>query len=125
MRSYQQQRLGNALTWALQSQDAGFATYLANKFLELYSQEGKFHSMDLLDNLGSCMLVSDRLTFLGRLSANTTMFMHILNLIVWLLCYFVCGHYVIVNFRLCDKTNYMYELLSNETMVAEPAVQHC
>ncbi|GFG30209.1 hypothetical protein Cfor_10183 [Coptotermes formosanus] len=66
MRSYQQQRLGNALTWALQSQDAGFATYLANKFLELYSQEGKFHSMDLLDNLGSCMLVSDRLTFLGK-----------------------------------------------------------
>lgn len=87
MRSYHQQRLGNALTWALQSQDAGFATYLANKFLELYSQEGKFHSMDLLDNLGSCMLVSDRLTFLGRLSVNTTVFMHILNLIVWL---FVC-----------------------------------
>jgi len=103
MRSYQQQRLGNALTWALQSQDAGFATYLANKFLELYSQEGKFHSMDLLDNLGSCMLVSDRLTFLGRLSVNTTVFMHILNLIVWLLYNFVCGHYVIVNFRLCDK----------------------
>ncbi|PSN44565.1 Nuclear pore complex protein Nup85 [Blattella germanica] len=66
MRSYQQHRLGNALTWALRSQDAGFATYLANKFLELYSQEGKFHSMDLLDNLGSCMLVSDRLTFLGK-----------------------------------------------------------
>jgi hypothetical protein len=102
MRSYQQQRLGNALTWALQSQDAGFATYLASKFLELYSQEGKFHSMDLLDNLGSCMLVSDRLTFLGRLSVNTTMLMHILNLIMWL-CYFVCGNYVIVNFRLCDK----------------------
>ncbi|KAJ9589474.1 hypothetical protein L9F63_017335 [Diploptera punctata] len=66
MRSYKRHRLGNALTWALRSQDAGFATYLANKFLELYSLEGKFHSMDLLDNLGSCMLVSDRLTFLGK-----------------------------------------------------------
>jgi nuclear pore complex protein Nup85 len=66
MRSYQQHRLGNALTWALRSQDSGFATYLANKLLELYSQEGKFHSSDLLDNLGSCMLVSDRLTFLGK-----------------------------------------------------------
>ncbi|XP_069690988.1 nuclear pore complex protein Nup85 isoform X2 [Periplaneta americana] len=66
MRAYQQHRLGNALTWALRSQDAGFTTYLATKFLELYTQEGKFHSMDLLDNLGSCMLVSDRLTFLGK-----------------------------------------------------------
>lgn len=97
MRSYQQQRLGNALTWALQSQDAGFATYLANKFLELYSQEGKFHSMDLLDNLGSCMLVSDRLTFLGRLSVNTTMLhtyfkshsvaVMLFFVCVWPLCY--------------------------------------
>lgn len=111
MRSYQQQRLGNALTWALQSQDSGFATYLANKFLELYSQEGKFHSMDLLDNLGSCMLVSDRLTFLGRLSVNTTMVMHILYLIVW--CYVILCVVIMLELILGYVRNQLLVLVAN------------
>ncbi|XP_067005139.2 nuclear pore complex protein Nup85 [Anabrus simplex] len=66
MRSFKQQRLGNAMSWALRSQDSAFVTYLANQFLEQYNHQGKFQSTDLLENLGSCILLSDRLTFLGK-----------------------------------------------------------
>lgn len=66
MRCLRNFRIGQALNWALQSQDSGFTTYLADKILQRYATEGVFHSHDLLDNLGPCMLVSDRLTFLGK-----------------------------------------------------------
>lgn len=66
MRCLRNFRIGQALNWALQSQDSGFTTYLADKILLCYATEGVFHSHDLLDNLGSCMLLSDRLTFLGK-----------------------------------------------------------
>lgn len=59
-------RLGNALTWALRSQDGSFTSYLADKFLQEYSKNGQLQNIDLLDNLGSCMLVSDKLIFLGN-----------------------------------------------------------
>lgn len=59
-------RLGNALCWAVKSQDTTFTSFLADKFLEDYIKNGKLASKDLLDNLGSCMLVSDRLIFLGK-----------------------------------------------------------
>lgn len=61
-------RLGNALTWALRSQDGSFTSYLADRFLQEYSQSGCITNTDLLDNLGSCMLVSDKLIFLGKYS---------------------------------------------------------
>lgn len=66
MKNIRRKRLGHALNWALQSQDPGFATFLADKVLEFYAHEGLFYPLDLLDNLGSCMLVCDRLTFLGN-----------------------------------------------------------
>uniref|UniRef100_A0A1B6GHG6 Nuclear pore complex protein Nup85 n=2 Tax=Proconiini TaxID=565685 RepID=A0A1B6GHG6_9HEMI len=66
MKSLKRRRLGHALNWALQSQDSGFAAFLADKVLEFYAREGVLGSLDLLDNLGSCMLVCDRLTFLGK-----------------------------------------------------------
>ncbi|PIK46116.1 putative nuclear pore complex protein [Apostichopus japonicus] len=66
MRALQEKRLGTALTWCLRSQDASFATYLAEKFLTEYSLNGNFSNLDLIDNLGSSMLVSDRLTFLAK-----------------------------------------------------------
>lgn len=67
MVSMRRGRLGNALCWAVKSQDATFTSFLADKFLENYIKSGKLTSKDLLDNLGSCMLVSDRLIFLGML----------------------------------------------------------
>ncbi|CAH0563752.1 unnamed protein product [Brassicogethes aeneus] len=66
MKSLKRGRLGNALTWALKSQDGPFTSFLADKFLHEYTKDGKLASTDLLDNLGSCMLASDRLIFLGK-----------------------------------------------------------
>ncbi|XP_071489851.1 nuclear pore complex protein Nup85-like [Diadema antillarum] len=66
MRCYRQGRLGSALSWCLRSHDPTFATYLADKFLTEYSLKGGFTNIDLLDNLGAGMLLSDRLTFLGK-----------------------------------------------------------
>lgn len=37
----------------------------AGRFLDEYSSSGGFVDLDLLDNLGSSMLISSKLTFLG------------------------------------------------------------
>ncbi|KAG5892368.1 hypothetical protein JTB14_035982 [Gonioctena quinquepunctata] len=66
MTSMRRGRLGNALSWALKSQDGPFTSFLSDKFLKDYLKHGRLGSRDLLDNLGSCMLVSDRLIFLGK-----------------------------------------------------------
>ncbi|XP_015435064.1 PREDICTED: nuclear pore complex protein Nup85 [Dufourea novaeangliae] len=61
-----QGRLGNALAWALKAQDSSFITYIADQFLKQYAETGKLECRDLLENLGFCMMASDRLTFLGK-----------------------------------------------------------
>jgi len=66
MKCLHQNQLGNAMTWALRSQDSTFTTYLADKLLKLYCESGTFSSGDLLDHLGVSMVVSDRLTFLAK-----------------------------------------------------------
>ncbi|XP_072384789.1 nuclear pore complex protein Nup85 [Diabrotica undecimpunctata] len=66
MLSMRRGRLGNALSWALKSQDGPFTSFLADKYLQDYIKSGRLGSTDLLDNLGSGMLVSDRLIFLGK-----------------------------------------------------------
>ena len=66
MKCIRRGRYGNALAWALKAQDGAFATYIADKFLKHYAEHGEIQSQDLLENLGSCMLASDRLTFLGK-----------------------------------------------------------
>ncbi|KAJ8985168.1 hypothetical protein NQ317_012820 [Molorchus minor] len=59
-------RLGNALMWALRSQDGPFTSYLADMFLQDYIKSGKLLHTDLLEDLGSWILASDRLIFLGK-----------------------------------------------------------
>ncbi|XP_074647565.1 nuclear pore complex protein Nup85-like [Tubulanus polymorphus] len=66
MKALGNKRLGSALSWCLRSKDVSFATYLSQKFLDEYSEKGGFHDLDLIDNLGSAMLLSNRLTFLGK-----------------------------------------------------------
>ena len=66
IKSIQQGRLGNALAWALKAQDSSFTTYIADQFLKHYAESGKLECRDLLENLGFCMMASDRLTFLGK-----------------------------------------------------------
>ncbi|EFN72514.1 Nucleoporin NUP85 [Camponotus floridanus] len=65
-KSIRQGRLGNALMWALKAHDGNFTTYIADQFLKHYAEHGELECRDLLENLGSCMLASDRLTFLGK-----------------------------------------------------------
>lgn len=66
MLSLKRNRLGNALTWGLKSQDGPFTSFLADKFLHIYIKTGQLPCTDLLENLGSSILVSDRLIFLGK-----------------------------------------------------------
>ncbi|XP_041076035.1 nuclear pore complex protein Nup85-like, partial [Polyodon spathula] len=59
-------RLGSALSWSIRAKDAAFATLISDRFLQDYCARGTFSDLDLIDNLGSAMLLSDRLTFLGK-----------------------------------------------------------
>ena len=47
-------------------QDVKFTTFLSDQLLKRYCDVGSFSSEDLLDHLGSCMVVSERLTFLAK-----------------------------------------------------------
>ncbi|XP_077589999.1 nuclear pore complex protein Nup85 [Stigmatopora nigra] len=66
MRALRNNRLGSALSWSIRAKDASFATVISERFLQDYSIRGSFTDLDLLDNLGPAMLLSDRLTFLGK-----------------------------------------------------------
>nr|KAF6457934.1 nucleoporin 85 [Rousettus aegyptiacus] len=59
-------RLGSALSWSIRAKDAAFATLVSDRFLRDYSERGCFSDLDLIDNLGPAMMLSDRLTFLGK-----------------------------------------------------------
>ncbi|XP_036409393.1 nuclear pore complex protein Nup85 isoform X2 [Megalops cyprinoides] len=59
-------RLGSALSWSIRAKDAAFATLISERFLQDYCTHGTFSDLDLIDNLGPAMLLSDRLTFLGQ-----------------------------------------------------------
>ncbi|KAF5906051.1 nuclear pore complex protein Nup85 [Clarias magur] len=59
-------RLGSALSWSIRAKDAAFATLISERFLQDYCTRGSFSDLDLIDNLGPAMLLSDRLTFLGK-----------------------------------------------------------
>ncbi|KAK9534986.1 hypothetical protein VZT92_007395 [Zoarces viviparus] len=66
MRALRNNRLGSALSWSIRAKDAAFATLISERFLQDYCTRGTFSDLDLIDNLGSAMLLSDRLTFLGK-----------------------------------------------------------
>jgi nuclear pore complex protein Nup85 len=75
MKELRSGRLGAAFSWCLQSQDAVFAAFLAERYFTSYQTLGEFMDLDLLDNLGAAMLISKKLTFLGQL---------------WICCYECC-----------------------------------
>lgn len=66
MQAMRNHRLGSALSWSIRAKDAAFATLISEKFLQDYCFRGTFSDLDLIDNLGPAMLLSDRLTFLGK-----------------------------------------------------------
>uniref|UniRef100_A0A670JGM8 Nuclear pore complex protein Nup85 n=1 Tax=Podarcis muralis TaxID=64176 RepID=A0A670JGM8_PODMU len=66
MKAVRNNRLGSALSWSIRAKDAAFATLISDRFLKEYCERGSFSDLDLIDNLGPSMLLSDRLTFLGK-----------------------------------------------------------
>ncbi|XP_061830280.1 nuclear pore complex protein Nup85 [Nerophis lumbriciformis] len=66
MRALRNNRLGSALSWSIRAKDAAFATLISERFLQDYCAKGTFSDLDLIDNLGPAMMLSDRLTFLGK-----------------------------------------------------------
>uniref|UniRef100_F6QGW6 Nuclear pore complex protein Nup85 n=1 Tax=Ornithorhynchus anatinus TaxID=9258 RepID=F6QGW6_ORNAN len=66
MKAVRNNRLGSALSWSIRAKDAAFATLVSDRFLQHYCEQGSFSDRDLIDNLGSSIMLSDRLTFLGK-----------------------------------------------------------
>lgn len=66
VKAIQNGMLGTALKWVLESKDVQFATDLAERWIKEYSETGKFECFEILSNLGFCMLVSDKLTFVAK-----------------------------------------------------------
>ncbi|XP_029832878.2 nuclear pore complex protein Nup85 isoform X2 [Ixodes scapularis] len=59
-------QLGAALTWVIRCKNPTLTSRLADKFLLQYSMDREPSCLDLLENLGEEMLLSDRLTFLAK-----------------------------------------------------------
>ncbi|XP_054716603.1 nuclear pore complex protein Nup85-like [Uloborus diversus] len=59
-------QLGSALTWVMHSKDVHFADELADRWLNDYAEHRKIEGFEILKNMASCMLVSDKLTFVGK-----------------------------------------------------------
>ncbi|KAF4516916.1 hypothetical protein B566_EDAN008005 [Ephemera danica] len=59
-------RLGSALTWAIRAKDVALCSTVADEILRAYSTTGGFSLTDVLDNMGTAMLVSERLSFVGK-----------------------------------------------------------
>lgn len=66
MKALRRKRLGVALSWCLRAKDEVFASFLTEKFLNHYMETGTFAQCDLIENLGSSMLLNNKLTFLGK-----------------------------------------------------------
>ncbi|XP_029637665.1 nuclear pore complex protein Nup85 [Octopus sinensis] len=59
-------RVGQALSWFLKSKDSSYAALLSERILAEYCETGQFSHLDLLENLGTSMFLSSKLTFLGQ-----------------------------------------------------------
>lgn len=52
--------------WSIKSQDSLLISNVADTYLKDYMKTGVMQNVDILDNLGEGMLLSDRLIFLGK-----------------------------------------------------------
>lgn len=57
--------------------------FVCVRFLQDYCTRGTFSDLDLIDNLGPAMLLSDRLTFLGMNKQRKTAFCSAAHLLTW------------------------------------------
>lgn len=66
LKALRRKRFGVALSWCIRSKDQGFASFLTDQFLTYYDETGRFVYPDLIENLGSAMLMNNKLTFLAQ-----------------------------------------------------------
>jgi len=66
IRALQLNRLGNALSWSIKAKDQDLSKHITDKLLEEFTKTGSFNNTDVIDYLGSSVLVSDRLSFLSK-----------------------------------------------------------
>lgn len=66
VKSVANNRLGNALEWAVRSHDSIFVTSIADKFLENYAKTSTLLCPDVIANIGPKMFISPRLVFLVK-----------------------------------------------------------
>ncbi|GIY60351.1 nuclear pore complex protein Nup85 [Caerostris darwini] len=59
-------KLGTALTWVMIAKDMRFADAIADRWLKSCAIERKVEGLEIFKNMGSCMLISDQLTFVGK-----------------------------------------------------------
>ncbi|XP_022228902.2 nuclear pore complex protein Nup75 [Drosophila obscura] len=64
--SFDEERFGNALEWAIRSKDVLLVTGIADFILKNYSKTGNMLCPDVIISLGSRMFVSPRLVFLSK-----------------------------------------------------------
>ncbi|XP_016985980.1 nuclear pore complex protein Nup75 [Drosophila rhopaloa] len=65
-RSYDGERYGNALEWAIRSKDVLVVTAVADFILKHYSRTGNMLCPDTIANVGGRMFISPRLVFLSK-----------------------------------------------------------
>ncbi|KAI8039705.1 nuclear pore complex protein Nup75 [Drosophila gunungcola] len=65
-RSYDAERYGNALEWAIRSKDLLLVTAVADFILKHYSRTGNMLCPDTIANVGGRMFISPRLVFLSK-----------------------------------------------------------
>uniref|UniRef100_H2YSA4 Nuclear pore complex protein Nup85 n=1 Tax=Ciona savignyi TaxID=51511 RepID=H2YSA4_CIOSA len=66
LQALREKRTGAALSWCIKSKDTSLAMHIADRMLNTYAKSGVFPNIDLIDYLGPTVLVSERLTFLGK-----------------------------------------------------------
>lgn len=66
MLSLQKSNIGEALSWAIRGQDSAFATHIGDLLLKEFAKSGQFICPDILDNLGSIVVMCDRFMFIGK-----------------------------------------------------------
>ncbi|KAH8401109.1 hypothetical protein KR009_003119, partial [Drosophila setifemur] len=65
-RSFDGERYGNALEWAIRSKDVLLVTSVADFILKHYSRTGNLHCPDTIASVGGRMFMSPRLVFLSK-----------------------------------------------------------
>ncbi|UYV79788.1 NUP85 [Cordylochernes scorpioides] len=66
MRALKHSMLESAVSWAIRSEDTKLTSYLADRLLDQYCEKNDISCLELLDNMGPCYLLNEKLAFLAK-----------------------------------------------------------